>query len=76
MKTVVAVAIGAFCICTAHARGFQIAENGRPVVEIVQTGNAQVDADIAFFTNAVRRCTGASIPVVGITNNGISKRQE
>ena len=64
MKTVVAVAIGAFCICTAHARGFQIAENGRPVVEIVQTGNAQVDADIAFFTNAVRRCTGASIPVV------------
>ena len=56
MKTVVAVAIGAFCICTACAEGFQIVENGRPAVEIVQTGTAQVDADIAFFTNAVRRC--------------------
>lgn len=41
--------------------------DGRPAVEIVLPTNAvnrTFNADIAFFTNAVARCTGAELPVV------------
>ena len=53
----------AVCCSAAVAAEFPLVENGRAVAGIVLTGNARVDADIAFFTNAVYRCTGASMPV-------------
>ena len=49
---------------------FALVEGGKPAAEIVRTGNAKVDADIAFFTNAVFRCTGASLPVVDVRKQG------
>jgi len=45
-------------------RGFVFVKGGRAVCEIVATGNKTVDADIAFFTNAVARMTGVKLPIV------------
>lgn len=45
-------------------RTFALVEKGKAASEIVRTGNARVDRDIDFFTNAVFRATGALLPIV------------
>ena len=42
---------------------FVFVMDGRPACEVVATGDETVDADIAFFTNAVARMTGAEVGV-------------
>ena len=43
---------------------FALARNGQLACVLVATGNKTVDADIAFFTNAVARISGAELVVV------------
>ena len=50
---------------------FPLVRQGLPVAEIVASGDRTVDADIAFFTNAVCRCTGAELPVVTARTPGV-----
>jgi len=45
-------------------KDFALVEAGAPKASVVLTGDRQVDADIAFFTNAVFRSTGVLLPVV------------
>ena len=48
------------CAAAACAAGdFTLIRNGRPVCGFVPSGTAQVDADAAFFTNALARIAGA-----------------
>ena len=59
------------CVCLAGAllaggcaRGdFAVAVDGEAKCRLEKTGVGRVDADIAFFTNAVFRMTGARLPV-------------
>ena len=46
------------------AEGFVLVDDGRPVCTIELTGDRQVDADIAFFTNGIVRMSGAELVVV------------
>ena len=60
-----ALAVGLYAGYATRSNGdFALVSGGEPRCEIVVTGNALVDADIAFFTNAVKRVSGASLPVV------------
>lgn len=58
------------CVSCAAGGSFWFVRDGKPVATLVATGDKKVDADIAFFTNAVRCCTGASLPVVGSCASG------
>lgn len=54
-----------WAVCATRSNGdFVLAFDGESRCEIVSTGNALVDADIVFFTNAVRRVSGAMLPIV------------
>lgn len=55
---------------TGSSATFALVSDGRPVVEIVCPADRQVAADVAFFTNAVARCTGARLPVVSSRTPG------
>ena len=47
------------------AEEFVLVDDGRPACAIELTGDRQVDADIAFFTNGIVRMSGAELVVVG-----------
>ena len=55
--------LSAACV-QASAPDFEIVSDGTPKASVVLAGDRQIDADVAFFTNAVFRSTGASLPVV------------
>ena len=70
---------GVSCVaeCAQSDRGTKVADvfplvrGGRPEAVLVSTGDKTVDADIAFFTNAVFQCTGAHMPVVAARGQGV-----
>ena len=56
-----AILAAAFAGCTGQY--FDIVRDGAPCTTIVAPADETVRSDIAFFTNAVFRCTGAALPV-------------
>jgi len=64
---VVGLAAGAAVLivgCTQQERTFAFAENGVATCEIVRPSEAVFLPDVQFFTNAVKRVTGADVPIV------------
>ena len=53
-----------FSLLLAAVVPFAVVDNGVAKCRLAKTGVGRVDADIAFFTNAVFRMTGARVPVV------------
>ena len=60
----VGLALACGALCGYPAEEFVLVDDGRSACTIELTGDRQVDADIAFFTNGIVRMSGAELVVV------------